>query len=69
MKATGAVPALVDAYQATAGDSTYVARAAILTALNTLDPASRAADARAGAAGQGLGGARPGRHAAARRRA
>ena len=38
MKVAGAVPALVDAYRATEGDSTYVARAAILTALNTLDP-------------------------------
>src|SRR5258705_306350 len=40
IKATGAARALYDAYQATTGDSTYVARAAILTALNTLDPAS-----------------------------
>jgi cyclophilin family peptidyl-prolyl cis-trans isomerase len=40
LKATGAGRALSDAYQATAGDSTYVARAAILTALNTLDPAA-----------------------------
>jgi len=39
IKATAAAPALVEAYRATAGDSTYVARAAILTALNTLDPA------------------------------
>jgi len=38
MKATPAVPALVDAYRATAGDGTYVARAAMLTALNALDP-------------------------------
>ena len=38
LKVTGAARALYDAYQATAGDSTYVARAAILTALNTLDP-------------------------------
>ena len=38
LKATGAARALYDAYQATAGDSTYTARAAILTALNTLDP-------------------------------
>jgi cyclophilin family peptidyl-prolyl cis-trans isomerase/HEAT repeat protein len=38
LKATGAARALFDAYQATAGDSTYTARAAILTALNTLDP-------------------------------
>jgi cyclophilin family peptidyl-prolyl cis-trans isomerase len=40
LKAMGAVPALVEAYRATAGDSTYVARAAILTAVNTLDPAA-----------------------------
>jgi cyclophilin family peptidyl-prolyl cis-trans isomerase/HEAT repeat protein len=40
LKATGAVAALVDAYRATAGDSTYVARAAILTAVNTIDPAA-----------------------------
>ncbi|HKC55245.1 MAG TPA: HEAT repeat domain-containing protein [Vicinamibacterales bacterium] len=40
IKATGAARALYDAYQATVGDSTYVARAAILTALNTLDPMS-----------------------------
>ena len=40
IRAPNAVPALVDAYRATAGDSTYVARAAILTALNTLDPAA-----------------------------
>ncbi len=38
LKATGAARALFDAFQATAGDSTYTARAAILTALNTLDP-------------------------------
>jgi cyclophilin family peptidyl-prolyl cis-trans isomerase/HEAT repeat protein len=40
LKATGAARALADAYEATAGDSTYVARAAILTALNMLDPAA-----------------------------
>jgi cyclophilin family peptidyl-prolyl cis-trans isomerase len=40
LKATGAARPLYDAYQATSGDSTYVARAAILTALNTLDPAT-----------------------------
>jgi cyclophilin family peptidyl-prolyl cis-trans isomerase/HEAT repeat protein len=40
IKATGAARALADAYQATAGDSTYVARAAILTALNALDAAA-----------------------------
>jgi cyclophilin family peptidyl-prolyl cis-trans isomerase/HEAT repeat protein len=38
LKATSAVSALMDAYRATDGDSTYVARAAILTAVNTLDP-------------------------------
>ena len=38
LKATGASRALYDAYQATAGDSAYVGRGAILTALNTLDP-------------------------------
>ena len=40
IKSTGAARALYDAYMATTGDSTYVPRAAILTALNTLDPAS-----------------------------
>jgi len=40
LKAMGAVPALVEAYRATDGDSTYVARAAILTAVNTIDPAA-----------------------------
>ena len=40
LKAATAAPGLVDAYRATAGDSTYVARAAMLTALNTLDPAT-----------------------------
>ncbi len=40
LKAMGAVPALVEAYRATMGDSTYVARAAILTAINTIDPAA-----------------------------
>ena len=40
IKATGAARPLYDAYLATVGDSTYVARAAILTALNTLDPAA-----------------------------
>ena len=40
LKATGAARALYDAYMATTGDSTYSARAAILTALNTLDPMS-----------------------------
>jgi cyclophilin family peptidyl-prolyl cis-trans isomerase/HEAT repeat protein len=40
IKATGVARPLYDAYLATVGDSTYVARAAILTALNTLDPAA-----------------------------
>jgi cyclophilin family peptidyl-prolyl cis-trans isomerase/HEAT repeat protein len=40
IKATAAVPALVEAYRATTGDVTYVARAAILSAVNTLDPAT-----------------------------
>jgi cyclophilin family peptidyl-prolyl cis-trans isomerase len=40
IKSRNAVPALVQAYQATAGDSTYVARAAILTALNSIDAAA-----------------------------
>jgi cyclophilin family peptidyl-prolyl cis-trans isomerase/HEAT repeat protein len=38
LKADGAGPALVEAYRAAVGDSTYVARAAVLTALNSLDP-------------------------------
>ena len=38
LKATGGVRALSDAYQATVGDGTYVARAAMLTALSGLDP-------------------------------
>ena len=38
LKATSAARALYDAYQGTAGDSTHTARAAILTALNALDP-------------------------------
>jgi cyclophilin family peptidyl-prolyl cis-trans isomerase/HEAT repeat protein len=38
MKLAAAVPALNEAYKATAGDSTYVARAAILAALNSIDP-------------------------------
>ena len=40
LKAKSAIPALVEAYQAAAGDSTYVARAAMLTAVNTIDPAA-----------------------------
>jgi cyclophilin family peptidyl-prolyl cis-trans isomerase/HEAT repeat protein len=38
-KSPDAVPPLVEAYKAAQGDSTYVARAAILTALNQLSPA------------------------------
>src|SRR5262245_35389709 len=37
LKANSAVPALVEAYQAAAADSTYVARAAILTAVSAID--------------------------------
>lgn len=40
LKATGAVPALLEAYAATVGDTTYVARAAILTAIAQLAPAN-----------------------------
>jgi HEAT repeat protein/cyclophilin family peptidyl-prolyl cis-trans isomerase len=40
LKSTAAVPVLVDAYRAAAGDSTYVARGAILSALNELNPAA-----------------------------
>ena len=40
VKAVSAVPALLDAYREAAGDSTYVARAAILTAVNTIEPAT-----------------------------
>jgi hypothetical protein len=40
LKAKSAIPALVDAYQAAAGDTTYVARAAMLDAVNTIDPAA-----------------------------
>jgi len=40
LKARSAIPALVEAYQAAAGDSTYVARAAMLTAANTIDAAA-----------------------------
>jgi cyclophilin family peptidyl-prolyl cis-trans isomerase/HEAT repeat protein len=38
LKATSAAPALIEAYRAADGDSTYTARAAILTALDRLDP-------------------------------
>jgi len=40
LKATQAVPALAQAYTAAAGDSTYTARAAIVAALNQIDPAA-----------------------------
>ncbi len=40
IKAVAAVPALIEAYRASVGDSTYVARAAILAALNRIDPAA-----------------------------
>jgi len=40
LKARNAIPALVSAYEAAAGDSTYVARAAMLDAVNTIDPAA-----------------------------
>ena len=40
LKATTAVPALVDAYRESLADTTYVARAAILVALNQLSPAA-----------------------------
>jgi cyclophilin family peptidyl-prolyl cis-trans isomerase/HEAT repeat protein len=38
LKAAGAGAGLAEAYHAAVGDSTYVARAAILTAINKLDP-------------------------------
>jgi cyclophilin family peptidyl-prolyl cis-trans isomerase len=40
LKIAAATPALVEAYRATLGDSTYVARGAILSALAQLDPAA-----------------------------
>jgi cyclophilin family peptidyl-prolyl cis-trans isomerase/HEAT repeat protein len=40
LKARSAIPALVEAYQAAAGDSTYVARGAMVTAVNAIDPAA-----------------------------
>jgi len=40
LKAKSAIPALVNAYQAAAGDTTYVARGAMLDAVNTIDPAA-----------------------------
>jgi cyclophilin family peptidyl-prolyl cis-trans isomerase len=39
LKIPAAVPALIDAYTSALGDSTYVARAAILESLDKLDPA------------------------------
>jgi cyclophilin family peptidyl-prolyl cis-trans isomerase/HEAT repeat protein len=40
LKAVAAVPALVAAYRGSGGDSTYVARAALLGALHRIDPAA-----------------------------
>jgi cyclophilin family peptidyl-prolyl cis-trans isomerase/HEAT repeat protein len=40
LKVTSAVPALVEAYKSALGDSTYSARAAIVTAVNTIEPPS-----------------------------
>jgi cyclophilin family peptidyl-prolyl cis-trans isomerase/HEAT repeat protein len=40
LKAVSAIPALLEAYKEAAADLTYVARAAILTALNTIEPSS-----------------------------
>jgi cyclophilin family peptidyl-prolyl cis-trans isomerase/HEAT repeat protein len=40
LKAVSSVPALTAAYQAAAADNTYVARAAILSAIHQLDPAA-----------------------------
>ena len=40
LKVAGAVPALIEAWRATLGDSTYVARGAILSAINRIDPAT-----------------------------
>jgi len=42
LKAQAAGPALVEAYRAAAGDSTYTARGAILTAVNQVDPQAAA---------------------------
>jgi cyclophilin family peptidyl-prolyl cis-trans isomerase len=39
LKSPAALPALVEMYRAAVGDSTYVARAAALTAMNRIDPA------------------------------
>ena len=66
MKLASAVPALVDAYRAAAGDSTYVARAAILAALNTLDPAAARPLLQQALQDQDWARARQGRDAAAR---
>jgi cyclophilin family peptidyl-prolyl cis-trans isomerase/HEAT repeat protein len=38
LKAASAIPALIEAYRATVGDSTFVARGAMLGALNRIDP-------------------------------
>jgi cyclophilin family peptidyl-prolyl cis-trans isomerase/HEAT repeat protein len=40
LKASSAVPALLEAYKTALGDSTYTARAAIITAVNTIEPSS-----------------------------
>jgi cyclophilin family peptidyl-prolyl cis-trans isomerase len=40
LKAASAVPALVEAYKSALSDSTYTARAAIVTAVNTIEPSS-----------------------------
>ena len=40
LKSTAAVPALVEAYKRALGDATYTARAAALTALTAIEPAS-----------------------------
>jgi cyclophilin family peptidyl-prolyl cis-trans isomerase/HEAT repeat protein len=40
LKAVSAVPALLDAYREAAGDSAYSARAAMLVAVNTIEPAT-----------------------------
>ena len=40
LKIAAAVPALIEAYRGTAGDSIYAARAAMLGALNRIDPAA-----------------------------
>ena len=40
LKVASAVPALIEAYRAADGDSTYTARAAVLSALNQINPAA-----------------------------